>query len=176
MDCSFSDSVLPSEQEVSSDEARMVNFSQLHSTTSKKSSIKMSFRRSSIASLIPKVKGSFSKNKKVQDNQLSAAFNMSAVDFKVNSIDRTELISYLSLTCFFITFTQIVMLDINSASEEELMTLTGITRLIAHEIIEHRNAIGAFKKVEDLALVSGVGAAKLQAIKPEICVSRKLPR
>ena len=71
---------------------------------------------------------------------------------------------------------QIVMLDINSASEEELMTLTGITRTIAHEIIEHRNAIGAFKKVEDLALVSGVGAAKLQAIKPEICVGRKIPR
>jgi len=147
----LSDSVLPSEQEVSGEEARMVNFSQAYSTTSKKSSIRMSFRKSSIASLIPKVKGSFAKSKKVQDNQLSAAFNMSSVDFKI------------------------VMLDINSASEEELMTLTGITRHIAHEIIEHRIAIGAFKKVEDLALVSGVGAAKLQAIKPEICVSRKLP-
>lgn len=148
----LSDSVFPSEQEVSIDEARMVNFSQIHGTISnKKSSIRMSLRKSSIASLLPKVKRSSSKNKKVQDNQLSAAFNMSSVDFKI------------------------AMLDINSASEEELMTLSGITRHIAHEIIEHRNAIGAFKKVEDLALVSGVGAAKLQAIKPEICVSRKLP-
>ena len=68
------------------------------------------------------------------------------------------------------------MLDINSASEEELMTLTGISRHVAHEIIEHRTAIGAFKKVEDLALVSGVGAAKLQVIKPEICIGKKTPR
>ena len=29
------------------------------------------------------------------------------------------------------------MLDINAASEEELMTLSGINRPIAHEIIEH---------------------------------------
>lgn len=68
------------------------------------------------------------------------------------------------------------MLDINTATEEELMTLTGITRNIAREIIEHRSAIGAFKKVEDLALVSGVGAAKLQIIKPEICIGKKVPR
>lgn len=56
------------------------------------------------------------------------------------------------------------------------MTLTGINRNIAKEIIEHRNAIGTFKKVEDLALVSGVGAAKMQVIKPEICIGRKVPR
>lgn len=68
------------------------------------------------------------------------------------------------------------MLDINTATEEELMTLTGITRNIAHTIIEHRNAIGAFKKVEDLALVTGVGAAKLQTIKPEICIGKKIQR
>lgn len=67
-------------------------------------------------------------------------------------------------------------MDINIATEEELMTLTGITRAIAHEIVEHRNKIGAFKKVEDLALVSGVGAAKLQVIKPEICITRKPSR
>jgi len=143
----LSDSLLQTEEA-----AKMVNFSQLYTTVpAKKGSMRMSFRKSSIASLIPKVKGTFAKSKDVKDNQLSAAFNMSAVDFKI------------------------VMLDINSASEEELMTLTGITRTIAHEIIEHRNAIGAFKKVEDLALVSGVGAAKLQAIKPEICVGRKIP-
>ena len=73
---------------MSGEEARMVNFSQAYSTTSKKSSIRMSFRKSSIASLIPKVKGSFAKSKKVQDNQLSAAFNMSSVDFKVNCCNR----------------------------------------------------------------------------------------
>lgn len=53
------------------------------------------------------------------------------------------------------------------------MTLPGVTRTIAQNIVEYRQAIGRFNKVEDLALVSGVGAEKLSAIRPEICVTRK---
>lgn len=62
-------------------------------------------------------------------------------------------------------------LNINTATEEELMTLPGVSRAVAHSIVEHRERIGGFRKVEDLALVSGVGATKLEAIKLEICVS-----
>ncbi|XP_042716284.1 endonuclease/exonuclease/phosphatase family domain-containing protein 1 isoform X2 [Chrysemys picta bellii] len=64
-------------------------------------------------------------------------------------------------------------LNINSATEEELMTLPGITRTVAQSIVEYREYIGGFKKVEDLALVSGVGAARLEQVKFEICVSSK---
>ncbi|XP_074055351.1 endonuclease/exonuclease/phosphatase family domain-containing protein 1 [Macrotis lagotis] len=64
-------------------------------------------------------------------------------------------------------------LNINAATEEELMTLPGVSRLVARSIVEHRECIGGFKKVEDLALVSGVGAAKLEQLKCEICVSSK---
>ncbi|KAG8231904.1 hypothetical protein J437_LFUL011373 [Ladona fulva] len=64
-------------------------------------------------------------------------------------------------------------LNVNLATEEELMTLPGITRAIAQGIVEYRQAIGRFNKVEDLALVSGIGAHKLDLIRPEICVSRK---
>lgn len=53
------------------------------------------------------------------------------------------------------------------------MTLPGITRGIARNIIDYRNVIGRFNKVEDLALVSGIGADKLDEIRPEICVSRR---
>ncbi|XP_049857189.1 endonuclease/exonuclease/phosphatase family domain-containing protein 1-like [Schistocerca gregaria] len=67
----------------------------------------------------------------------------------------------------------IELLNVNTASEEELMTLPGITRHIARSIVEYRQAIGRFKKVEDLALVSGVGAEKLDLIRPEICVRSK---
>ncbi|KAM9308797.1 endonuclease/exonuclease/phosphatase family domain-containing protein 1 [Gastrophryne carolinensis] len=64
-------------------------------------------------------------------------------------------------------------LNINTATEEELMTLPGVTRQVAQNIVEYRDYIGGFKKVEDLALVSGVGAAKLEQVKFEICVSSK---
>lgn len=63
-------------------------------------------------------------------------------------------------------------MDINTASEEELMTLEGINRATAKQIIDYRKQIQGFKKVEDLALVSGVGAVKLEAIRNEICVKR----
>uniref|UniRef100_A0A4W3GCS9 Endonuclease/exonuclease/phosphatase family domain-containing protein 1-like n=1 Tax=Callorhinchus milii TaxID=7868 RepID=A0A4W3GCS9_CALMI len=62
-------------------------------------------------------------------------------------------------------------LNINAATEEELMTLPGVGRAVSRNIVDYRQRIGGFKKVEDLALVSGVGAARLEHIKPEICVS-----
>ncbi|XP_064431121.1 endonuclease/exonuclease/phosphatase family domain-containing protein 1 isoform X3 [Mirounga angustirostris] len=64
-------------------------------------------------------------------------------------------------------------LNINTATEEELMTLPGVTRAVARSIVEYREYIGGFKKVEDLALVSGVGATKLEQVKFEICVGSK---
>ncbi|XP_048882176.1 LOW QUALITY PROTEIN: endonuclease/exonuclease/phosphatase family domain-containing protein 1-like [Brienomyrus brachyistius] len=64
-------------------------------------------------------------------------------------------------------------LNINTATEEELMTLPGVNRTVAQNIVEYRECIKGFKKVEDLALVSGIGAAKLEVIKLEICVSNR---
>ncbi|KAJ3609177.1 hypothetical protein NHX12_023701 [Muraenolepis orangiensis] len=64
-------------------------------------------------------------------------------------------------------------LNINTATEEELMTLPGVNRTVAQSIVEYRDCIGGFKKVEDLALVSGIGATKLEMIKVEICVSSR---
>lgn len=55
------------------------------------------------------------------------------------------------------------------------MTLQGITRQIAQSIVDYRTAIGGrFQRVDDLALVSGIGAEKLEKIRPEICVKKKL--
>ncbi|CAH0557116.1 unnamed protein product [Brassicogethes aeneus] len=66
------------------------------------------------------------------------------------------------------------LMNINLATEEELMTLPNINREIAKNIVDHRREIGRFRKVEDLALVRGVGATKLEQIRPEICVSTKI--
>ncbi|KAF4525974.1 hypothetical protein B566_EDAN000765 [Ephemera danica] len=65
-------------------------------------------------------------------------------------------------------------LNINTATEEELMTLPGINRTVAQSIVEYRRQIGRFNKPEDLALVSGVGAEKLALIRPEICVRKRM--
>ncbi|XP_076801263.1 endonuclease/exonuclease/phosphatase family domain-containing protein 1-like isoform X1 [Clavelina lepadiformis] len=62
-------------------------------------------------------------------------------------------------------------LDINTATEEDLMTLPMIGRVIAHNIVEYRKQIGCFRRVEDLALVSGIGATKLEKLRKEIHVS-----
>ncbi|XP_067120177.1 endonuclease/exonuclease/phosphatase family domain-containing protein 1-like [Centruroides vittatus] len=69
------------------------------------------------------------------------------------------------------------LLNVNIATEEQLMTLPGVNRAIARNIIDYRQAIGGYKKVEDLALVSGVGASKLEHFRAEICVNsrRKIP-
>ena len=64
-------------------------------------------------------------------------------------------------------------MNINTATEEELMTLPGINRQTAVNIVDYRLQIGGFKKIEDLALVSGVGATKLNEIRLEICVKNK---
>ncbi|KAL0962141.1 hypothetical protein UPYG_G00336240 [Umbra pygmaea] len=64
-------------------------------------------------------------------------------------------------------------LNINTATEEELMTLPGVNRTVAQNIVRYRECIGGFKKVEDLALVSGIGAGKLEIIRLEICVSSR---
>lgn len=61
-------------------------------------------------------------------------------------------------------------LDINSATAEELMTLPGINRTTATNVVTYRAHIGGFRKVEDVALVPGVGATRFGHMRPEIYV------
>ncbi|XP_041455336.1 endonuclease/exonuclease/phosphatase family domain-containing protein 1-like [Lytechinus variegatus] len=78
---------------------------------------------------------------------------------------RRDISATYSANDFVMTLDQ---LNINQATEEELMTLPTISRNIARNIIQYRNHIGGFRKAEDLALVSGVGANKLALIRMEI--------
>ena len=68
---------------------------------------------------------------------------------------------------------RIERVNVNTASEEVLMTLPGVTRPIAQSVIEYRQQIGGFRLIEDLALVSGIGASKLALLKPEVCVASR---
>ncbi|XP_045768174.1 endonuclease/exonuclease/phosphatase family domain-containing protein 1-like [Maniola jurtina] len=65
------------------------------------------------------------------------------------------------------------LMNVNTATEEQLMTLPGVSRQLAQEIVRHRQMIGRFKRVDDLALVSGIGAEKLELLRPEICTNSR---
>lgn len=47
------------------------------------------------------------------------------------------------------------LMNINMATEEQLMTLPGINRQLAREIVRHRIIVGPFKQIGDLLLISG---------------------
>lgn len=68
------------------------------------------------------------------------------------------------------------LININTATEEQLMTLSGINRQTAQNIVEYRQHIGGFRRVEDLALVSGVGATRLQQLYVEVCTAATIRR
>lgn len=55
-------------------------------------------------------------------------------------------------------------LDLNAATLEELIALPGIGEVTAQAILELRDLLGAFRYPEDLLLVKGIGAKKLDAI------------
>ena len=62
------------------------------------------------------------------------------------------------------------MININTASVEELDKLPGIGPSIAKAIIDYRTTSGPFKKIEDINEVKGIGDALYAKIKDQITV------
>lgn len=60
--------------------------------------------------------------------------------------------------------------DINSASEEELMKLHGVGEHIAQEIISYRESHGGFRNIEELMNVAGIGEAVFEVLRNQIYV------
>lgn len=60
--------------------------------------------------------------------------------------------------------------NINSATKETLMTLSGIGESKAENIIAYRDENGLFEKIEDLMLVSGIGESVFEKIKNNITI------
>lgn len=62
------------------------------------------------------------------------------------------------------------LININSASETELETLSGIGEVLAATIVEYRTQNGPFASVEELMDVSGIGPATLDEIRDQVTV------
>jgi competence protein ComEA len=63
-----------------------------------------------------------------------------------------------------------VKVNINTADSKELQTLTGIGEATAKKIIDYREKNGAYKSIEDLKNVSGIGDKKFESLADSICV------
>lgn len=62
------------------------------------------------------------------------------------------------------------LVNVNTASADQLEELPGIGAATAQKIVSERTANGPFKSVEDLTRVSGIGEKKLGALSGLICV------
>lgn len=59
-------------------------------------------------------------------------------------------------------------ININTATQTELETLSGIGPSTAQKIIDYRNTNGDFENIEDIKNVPGIGDAKFESIKDSI--------
>jgi competence protein ComEA len=62
-------------------------------------------------------------------------------------------------------------MDPNLATSKDLETLPGIGPILAQRIVDYRQQHGRYKKITDLQQVSGIGAKKLEKIKPFLSIS-----
>lgn len=65
---------------------------------------------------------------------------------------------------------EISVVNINTATEDELVSLKGIGPALAARIVEYRRENGNFASKEGLAEVKGIGPAKLEKIKDQITI------
>ncbi len=64
------------------------------------------------------------------------------------------------------------LVDLNSATRDELESLPGIGAVLAQRVIAYRQSVGRFLAVEDLRAVKGIGSKTFDRIKPLVTVAK----
>ena len=65
------------------------------------------------------------------------------------------------------------VVNLNTATVEELQLLPGIGESRARAVVEARKRRGGFQKVEDLLEVKGIGEAGLEKLRPHVTLEGK---
>ena len=63
------------------------------------------------------------------------------------------------------------VVNVNTATAEQLDLLPGVGPAVAGRILEHREKNGSFKSAEDLMLVKGIGEKSFEKMKPYVATS-----
>ena len=69
----------------------------------------------------------------------------------------------------------IAAVNLNTATKEELVALPGIGPAKAQAILDYRKANGAFKSVDELKDVKGIGAKRFEKLKGELTIAPAKP-
>ncbi len=89
-------------------------------------------------------------------------------------------LAFTLLVCLSLALTPAVLLaqkakspsgdkvNLNTATAEQLQTLPGIGPEMAKRILEYRNKVGKFTKVEEILNVKGVGEKRFEKIKDRL--------
>lgn len=60
--------------------------------------------------------------------------------------------------------------SINHADKDTLMTLKGVGETVAERIINYRNDMGYFQKIEDIMEVKGIGIKTFEKMQSMLCI------
>lgn len=102
--------------------------------------------------------GGFTKNANTNNINLATVLN------------ENQMITIPSITITETVDDNNNLVNINSASINQLCSLPGIGTAKAKNIIEHRNNYGLFTSIEDIKKVNGIGEELFSKIKNYICV------
>ena len=84
---------------------------------------------------------------------------------------RTLAAAALAIACIAVAPDATAVVNLNTASRDELVAVPGIGPAKAQAIVEHRKSHGPFKSVDDLKQIKGFRDRLVERLRPELTVA-----